>query len=187
LVVGAIDSPVSLLRQLDIVALGALRCAGLLACLRSPEPQPHTPSLTTASLLSDFKLVVGAIDSPVSLLRQLDIVALGALRRAGLLACLRSPKPQPHTPSLTTASLLSDFKLVVGAIDSPISLLRQLDIVPLGALRRAGLLACLRSPRPSRTPPHSRPSLCSVISKPGLLPVRPPAPPFAQTNLVIFS
>jgi hypothetical protein len=31
--------------------------------------QSDTPSLTTASLLSDFKLVVGAIDSPVSLLR----------------------------------------------------------------------------------------------------------------------
>jgi hypothetical protein len=132
-------------------------------------------------------LVVGAIDSPVSLLRQLDIVALGALRRAGLLACLRSPEPQPHTPSLTTASLLSDFKLVVGAIDSPVSLLRQLDTVALEALRRAGLLACLRSPASKSDTPHSRPSLCSVMSEPGLLPVRRPAPPFAQTNLVIFS
>jgi hypothetical protein len=76
----------------------------------SPEPQPHTPSLTTASLLSDFKLVVGAIDSPVSLLRQLDIVALGALCRAGLLACLRSPASKSDTLPLTTVSLLSDFK-----------------------------------------------------------------------------
>jgi hypothetical protein len=45
-----------------------------------------------------------------SLLRQLDIVALGALRRAGLLACLRSPASKPDTPPLTTVSLLSDFK-----------------------------------------------------------------------------